>query len=131
MMSWTSMFKKATFREVLLPSYGWWWENCLLKRSLDVINLLCYKHWKDKQKYFYVYRCLVVTCQFGVGLTYILYQYILIRSLSDVIYCTSLIFRLGDGLEFRLSISYELKDYRQSAREYFTYLFAINTVELM
>ena len=78
-----------------------------------------------------MYRCLVVTCQFGVGLTYILYQYILIRSLSDVIYYTSLIFRLGDGLEFRLSISYELKDYRQSAREYCTYLFAINTVELM
>ena len=30
MMSWTSMFKWATFREILLPS---WWEKYLSKRS--------------------------------------------------------------------------------------------------
>ena len=45
--SWTIMFNEAVLKgtEILLPSLG------LTKHIHDMINLLYYKHWTDKQKY--------------------------------------------------------------------------------
>ena len=83
----------------------------------DLINLLHYEHWIDKQKYFCLYPFLVETCPFWVGPTYTLSQYIIIRLLTDVMhYYMSLPFQLEYGLEFRLLISYELKDHCQLFR---------------
>ena len=53
-----SVFKLATFREILLPSSGWW-EKYLSKRGQLKHTcswhdkLLYYEYWTDKQKYLY------------------------------------------------------------------------------
>ena len=55
------MFKWATFREILLASSGD--DGRSISQNVahlnilvhDVINLLYYEYWTDKQKYFYVY----------------------------------------------------------------------------
>ena len=51
--SWTSMFNETVW-EILLPSLG------LIKH--DVINLLYYEHWTDKQIYIYIYIYTIYIC---------------------------------------------------------------------